>query len=218
MKMQDATSLLFDDLFAKPTALTFDEKDTSSDGGSILLEAISKKMHLLDVFTEAIEDRRQAGKVDHTVEELVRQRLFAIGCGYPDANDVERLQDDPIIRLLAGLRPEDAEKTLGSQPTISRFENAIDLDTSFQIGCRLAEQVVAYQSKRRKGKRKPKRITIDIDPTDDPTHGQQTFAFYNTHYDGWCYLPQTVWITFDDESEQYLVGVLLRPGNAHATL
>jgi len=218
VKMQDATPLLFDDLFHKSTFVTFEEKDTSSDGGGILLEAISKKMHLLDVFTEAIEDRRQAGKVDHTVEELVRQRLFAIGCGYPDANDVERLQDDPIIRLLAGLRPEDAEKTLGSQPTISRFENAIDLDTSFQIGCRLSEQVVAYQSKRRKGKRKPKRITIDIDPTDDPTHGQQTFAFYNTHYDGWCYLPQTVWITFDDESEQYLVGVLLRPGNAHATL
>ena len=124
MKMQDATSLLFDDLFPKPTDVTFNEKDTSSDGGSILLEAISKKMHVLDVFTEAIEDRRQPGKVDHTVEELVRQRLFTIGCGYPDANDVERLQDDPIIRLLAGLRPDDTEKTLGSQPTISRFENA----------------------------------------------------------------------------------------------
>ena len=108
--MQDATPLLFDDLFHKSTFVTFEEKDTSSDGGGILLEAISKKMHLLDVFTEAIEDRRQAGKVDHTVEELVRQRLFAIGCGYPDANDVERLQDDPIIRLLAGLRPEDAER------------------------------------------------------------------------------------------------------------
>ncbi len=218
MKKQDATSLLFEDLFPKPTDVTFDEKDTSSDGGSILVQAISKKMHLLDVFTEAIEDRRQPGKVKHTVEELVRQRLFTISCGYPDANDVERLQDDPIIRLLVGLRPDDAEKALGSQPTISRFENAIGLDTSFQIGCRLAELVVVYQSKRRKGKRKPKRITIDLDPTDDPTHGQQTFAFYNTHYDGWCYLPQTVWITFDDESEQYLVGVMLRPGNAHATL
>ncbi|MHC4541564.1 MAG: IS1380 family transposase [Planctomycetota bacterium] len=218
MKAQNATPLLFTDLFDKPIQVTFNEKQTSSDGGAILLEAVSKKMHLLNAFTEAIDDTRQHGKVDHTIEELVRQRLFSIACGYPDANDVKRIEDDPILRMLAGLNPDSSDQSLGSQPTLSRFENAIDLDTCFQIGCRLAEQVVSYQAQRRKGKRKPKSITIDIDPTDDPTHGQQVFSFFNSHYDNWCYLPQAIWIRFNDEGEQYLVSVILRPGNAPATL
>jgi hypothetical protein len=218
MKAQNATSLLFSNLFDKPIQVTFNEKQTSSDGGAILLEAVSPKMHLLNAFTEAIDDTRQQGKVDHPLEELVRQRLFSITCGYPDANDVKRIEDDPILRMLAGLNPDVPGQSLGSQPTISRFENAIDLDTCFQIGCRLAEQVVHCQAHRRKGKRKPKNITIDIDPTDDPTHGQQVFSFFNTHYDNWCYLPQTIFIRFNDEGEQYLVGVMLRPGNASATL
>lgn len=218
MKEQNATPLLFSDLFDKPVQVTFTEKHTSSDGGAILLEAISKKMHLLDAFTETINDPRQPGKIDHTVEELVRQRLFSIACGYPDANDVKRIEDDPILRMLAGLNPDASNQSMGSQPTLSRFENTIDLDTCFQMGCRLAKQVVSYQAKQRKGKRKPKSITIDMDPTDAPTHGQQVFSFFNTHYDNWCYLPQTIFIRFNDEGEQYLVGVMLRPGNAPATL
>jgi hypothetical protein len=218
MKEQNATPLLFTNLFDKPIQVTFSEKQTSSDGGAILLEAVSRKMHLLNAFTEAIGDARQQGKVDHTIEELVRQRLFSIACGYPDANDVKRIKDDPVVRMLAGLNPDASDQSLGSQPTLSRFENAIDLDTCFRIGCRLAEQVVSYQAQRRKGKRKPKSITIDIDPTDDPTHGQQVFSFFNAHYDNWCYLPQTIWIRFNDEGEQYLIGVILRPGNAPATL
>lgn len=218
MKEQNATPLLFSELFDKPTQVVFSEKQTSSDGGAILLEAISKKLHLLNAFTETINDPRQPGKVNHTIEELVRQRLFSIACGYPDANDVKRIEDDPILRMLVGLKPVGSDQSMGSQPTLSRFENAIDVDTCFQIGCRLAEEVVRYQARRRKGKRKPQHITIDMDPTDDPTHGQQVFSFFNAHYDNWCYLPQTIFIRFNDEGEQYLVGVMLRPGNAPATL
>jgi hypothetical protein len=218
MKEQNATSLLFADLFDKPMQVVFSEKQTSSDGGAILLEAISKKMHLLDAFIDTINNTRQQGKIHHTTEELFRQRLFSIACGYPDANDVKRIEDDPILRMLAGLNPESTDQSLGSQPTVSRFENAMDVETCFQISCRLAEQVVHYQAQRRKGKRKPKSITLDMDPTDDPTHGQKVFSFFNTHYDNWCYLPQTIFIRFNDEGEQYLVGVMLRPGNAPATL
>lgn len=218
MKEQNATPLPFTDLFDKPIQVTFSEKQTSSDGGAILLEAINKKRHLLNTFTEAIDDTRQQGKVNHTIEELVRQRLFSIACGYPDANDVKRIEDDPLLRMLAGLNPDASDQSLGSQPTLSRFENVIDLGTCFQIGCRLAEQVVSYHAQRRKGKRKPKSITIDIDPTDDPTHGQQVFSFFTSPDDNGCYLPQTIWIRFNDEGEQYLVGVILRPGNAPATL
>jgi Transposase DDE domain group 1 len=63
-----------------------------------------------------------------------------------------------------------------------------------------------------------RRITIDVDPTDDPTHGQQEFAFFNGHYDSWCYLPLLGFVTFNDEAEQYLLFALLRPGTSPAKL
>jgi hypothetical protein len=218
MKQRHATPLLFENLFAQPLKLTFDEPHTSSDGGAVLVEAINQKMDLTSAFTEAINDSRQPGKVKHTIEELVRQRIFALACGYPDGNDAARLADDPVMKLLAGIDARDEESKLASQATLSRFENAITPEMLFQIGTNLAERVIEYQRHRRQGRRKPKRITIDIDPTDDPTYGQQTFTFFNSYYDNWCYLPLTVYISFDDEPQQYLVGVILRPGNAPATM
>lgn len=216
MDERGATPILFPDLFDKPTTVTFDEPHTSSDGGAILLKAVDRKLGLIDVFEEHIEDTRQAGKVQHTVRQLVEQRVFGLACGYADCNDAARLADDPIMRLLAG-RTLDEGDSLGSQPTLSRFENSMDYGTLFKIGCGLAQCVIDSRKKQRKRHRKPKRITIDVDPTDDPTHGQQLFAFFNGHYDNWCYLPLAVFISFDDEPEQYLVGTILRPGNASAT-
>lgn len=218
MSKRNASPLLFNDLFSKPVKMTFDEPHTSSDGGAVLLESVNRKMDLTSAFLQAIDDPRQAGKVKHPIDEMVKQRVFSIACGYPDCNDAVRLGNDPVMKLLAGIDVRADDKTLASQPTLSRFENALTAEMLFQIGTNLAERVIAYQRRRRKGKRKPKRITIDIDPTDDPTHGQQTFAFFNSHYDSWCYLPLTVYISFDNEPQQYLVGVMLRPGNAHATL
>ncbi len=213
-----ATPIVFDDLFDKSTKVSFNEPCTSSNGGAILLSAMAQKMGTIEAFTEHIEDTRQEGKIQHPVEELVQQRIFSIACGYPDCNDAAKLADDPIIKLLAGQQWQDDDDSLASQPTLSRFENSIDFLSLFQIGCTLGQRVIDSQRKRRRGKRKPKRITIDMDPTDDPTHGQQTFTFFNGHYDSWCYLPLTVFITFDDEPQQYLVGTILRPGNAPATL
>jgi len=218
MEQRNVTPLLFENLFAKPIKLTFDEPHTSSDGGAVLVEAINQKMDLTSAFTEAINDPRQTGKIKHSIDELVRQRIFAIACGYADCNDAARLADDPVMKLLAGIDVRDQESKLASQATLSRFENAVTAEMLFQIGCGLTERVIEYQRRRRKGKRRPRRITIDIDPTDDPTHGQQAFAFFNSYYDNWCYLPLTVYISFDDEPQQYLVGVMLRPGNAPATL
>lgn len=216
MEERSATPILFSDLFNKPVVVTFDEPHTSSDGGAILLKAVDLKLGLTDVFAEQIEDTRQPWKVQHGIKELVEQRVFGIASGYADCNDAARLADDPLMKLLAGNEHDDG--TLASQPTLSRFENSIDYLTLFRIGCELGQRVIDHQKKRRKGKRKPKRITIDIDPTDDPTHGQQLFTFFNAHYDNWCYLPLAVFITFDDEPEQYLVAAILRAGNAHATL
>ena len=221
MYKRSATSLLFEDIFDKRTEVTLDEPHTSSDGGAILLKAVDKKLDLTSAFTEAIEDPRQEGKVTHPLEELVGQRLFGLACGYSDCNDAAklvRLRRNPVMKLLAGIDSDQDGRTLASQPTLSRFENAIDERTLLQIGCNLADRVIDYQRRRRNGKRKPKRITIDIDPTDDPTHGQQTFAFFNGYYDSWCYLPLVITIRFDKEPQQYLVGVILRPGNSRASL
>src|SRR6266508_3978424 len=84
------------------------------------------------------------------------------------------------------------------------------------MGHVLAETVIAHHRRRLRGR--ARRITIDLDPTDDPTHGQQEFTFFNGHYDTWCYLPVVATVTFDAEAEQYAVAAVLRPGNAPASL
>jgi hypothetical protein len=83
------------------------------------------------------------------------------------------------------------------------------------MGHVLADTVIAHHRRRLKGR--AERITIDFDPTDDPTHGQQEFTFFNGHYDTWCYLPVVATVTFNDEPEQYAVAAILRPGNAPAS-
>ncbi len=212
-----ANPVLFDDLYGKPTRISFDEPTTSSDGGVILLSGADRLLGLTDVFVRFIDDPRQPGKIDHGVEQLVRQRIFGIACGYSDCNDAARLAGDPMMRLASGRSVEDETDTLASQPTLSRFENSLDARTLLRIGCGMAEAVVDHHRRRRRGRRKPKLITIDLDPTDDPTHGQQEFAFYHGHYGSWCYLPAAMFMTFDNEPNQHLVGAALRPGDAHPT-
>ena len=159
-------SVLFSDLLDKTVIAKFDQEHASSDGGAILLQACDRRLGLTDALIGAIDDRRQSGKIRHAIGDLVRQRLYAIGCGYPDANDASRLGSDPIHKLLCDV----------------------------------------------------KRITIDLDPTDDPTHGAQQLTFFNGHYDTWCYLPVAGFLTFNEEPEQYLFAYVLRPGNVGASV
>ena len=105
--------------------------------------------------------------------------------------------------------------TLASQPTLSRFENAAGPRELFRMGEALADAVIERHRRRLRGR--ARRITIDFDPTDDPTHGAQQLSFFNGHYDTWCFLPLMGFISFNDEAEQYLVASVLRPGNVHAT-
>jgi len=212
---EDSTrqSVLFSDLCGRPVVASFDQEHGSSDGGAILLQACDRRLGLSERLIERIEDRRQAGKVRHAIGELLRQRLYAIGCGYPDGNDARRLGSDPIHKVLCGRDPVRGED-LASQPTLSRFENAFDRTDLYRMGVALAETVI--ERHRRRLKRKVKRITIDLDPTDDPTHGAQQLAFFNGHYDSWCYLPVAGFLTFNEEPEQYLFAYVLRPGNVTA--
>ncbi|MDP8213564.1 MAG: transposase [Candidatus Euphemobacter frigidus] len=105
---------------------------------------------------------------------------------------------------------------LGSQPTLSRFENSVTRFQLLTLSTQLAEKIICQQQKRRRGKRRPKRIIIDLDQTHDPTHGQQPMTFFNGYYDTWCYLPLIVTISFDKECRKHPIVSVLRPGNAGA--
>ena len=206
-------SVVFNDLFGKQIVARFDQPDSSSDGGALLLKACDERLGLSRAISACVADTRQPGKVVHTIKDLVRQRIFAIACGYEDCNDAERLGADPMQKLLLERDPVTGEP-LASQPTLSRFENALGPKVLMRIGCALADAVITRHRRRLRGR--VKRITVDLDPTDDPTHGTQQLTFFNGHYDTWCYLPVAGFVQFDEEPEQYLLAYLLRPGNANA--
>ncbi len=208
-------SVLFSDLGDRPVVAKFDQPHASSDGGAILLHACDRRLGLTAALIGGIDDRRQPGKIRHAIGDLLRQRLYAIACGYPDGNDASRLGADPIQKLLCDRDPVRGED-LASQPTLSRFENALNRADLYRMGMALAETVI--ERHRRRLKRKVKRITIDLDPTDDPTHGAQQLSFFNGHYDSWCYLPVAAFLAFNEEPEQYLFAYVLRPGNVGAAV
>jgi hypothetical protein len=203
--------LLFPDIFDRPVVAKFDQRQGSSDGGAILLKAAERRLGLTSALAACLEDDRQPGKVQHGLRELITQRVMAIALGYEDANDAARLACDPIHKLLVGRDPLDGED-LASQPTLSRFENAPNRKELLRMTEALADSVIERHRKRLHGR--ARRITIDLDPTEDPTHGAQQLSFFNRHYDSHCYLPMVCFLTFNDEAEQYLVAAVLRPGNA----
>jgi len=216
--MHDATTkqgVLFERSFTRPVHVRFDQPDASSDAGALLLKAADDRLGLSAALAAAMRDERDPSRVCHRLVDLVRQRVFLLGAGYEDCNDVARLIDDPIPKLLLGRDPVNGAE-LASQPTLSRFENAVDGRSLVRMGHALADTVIA-RHKRRLAKRPVRRITIDMDPTDDRTHGQQQLALFNAHYGGWCYLPVACFIQFDHEPEHHLFACVLRGGDAHGS-
>lgn len=202
---------LFSKLLNKPLLVRFDERQGSSDGGAVLLKAADGRLGLTERLADCLRDSRDPNKIVHEVEELLRQRVFAIACGYPDGNDAARLAEDPVHKMLVGRDPLQGV-ALASQPTLSRFENAVGRKELLRLGQSLASAVIERHRQRLRGKART--ITIDLDPTEDPTHGGQQLSFFNGYYDSWCYLPMLGFLSFNHEPEQYLLAALLRPGNA----
>ena len=170
--------LLFPDIFTKPVVAQFDQRQGSSDGGALLLKAADRRLGLTEALADSLVDQRQVGKIDHEMEELLRQRIFAIACGYANAHDAARLAEDPVHQMLVGRDPIEGQD-LASQPTLSRFENAVDRQQLDRLGEALAEGVIERQRRRLQGR--ARLLTIDLDPTDDPTHGAQLLTFFNRH-------------------------------------
>lgn len=213
-------SFLWADLFDKSVAVQFSSERQTSSAGLLLPAAVDRRWGLTARIAAGLRDRRDPDLIQHTLEDLLRQRTFGLLGAFADANDAARLRDDPTFRLLLGRSLKDEEDALASQPTLSRFENALGIGSLMRWGLALADAVLERQRERRK---RVRRITLDLDPTEDATHGQQHFSFFNTHYDTRCFLPLLAFATFHDEHnreepERYLLTALLRRGNANATL
>ncbi len=210
--MSDATCqrALFEDVFEKPVVVQFDGEQSSSDGGSLLLGAIDRRIGLTKTLSEQLVDGRRAWRVEHGRLELFRQRVFSIALGYADQNDSSRVAGDPLLKLVCGRSPSEPG-SLASQPTLSRFETTRTGRELVALGRRMERFVV---ERLKKTHRHARRITIDLDSTEDPTHGQQPFAFFNGYYDSWCYLPMLGFLSVDDEPTQHLFHARLRPGTA----
>jgi len=151
-------TVLFPDLFNKPLVATFDQPHASSDGGAVLLKAAEARYGLIDGFARCLVDDRQPGKVQHTLRDLLAQRIYGLACGHADANDADRLADDPIHKLLLDRDPIVGD-ALASQPTISRFENRVGVQELYAMGRELAVRVIERHQRRLHGR--GRRITID---------------------------------------------------------
>ena len=184
--------------------VAFDAPHISSDGGALLLRQMDDRLKLSERFAALLPDARDARKVRHDRREQLRQRLYQIALGYPDCNDADRLRHDPVLKSVCDRSPQ--VEGLSSQPTLSRLENAVDRRRLRALVCEIEDQYV------RSFAEAPDVIVLDIDSTDDPTHGQQQLSFFHGYYDQHMYHPLMI---FDGERGQ-LVSVVLRPGNVHA--
>jgi len=205
--------VVFEELLDKPVTVTFTAPDQSSDGGVLLLKGIDAKMGLSARMAQGLRDERQPGKVLHPLEEMMRERILGIACGHADANDAARLSRDPAMQMCCERRGE----ALASQPTFSRFENAPRSTDLMRMAYALTDAVIEREREKR-SKRRVRRITIDMDATEDRTYGGQQLTFFSAFYDNWCYLPMLTTVQFNEEPEHYLVAPALRPGNAKGYL
>ena len=148
----------------KKITAAFDAGQISSDGGVLLLAGADKRLGLIDALATIIPDHRDPALITHTMADILRARIFAIACGYPDGDDLDDLRKDPAFKLACGRRLAESGGDLASQPTMSRWENAPDLRTLI----RLSRGLVDLWCK--SYRRPPKAITLDIDDT--PGHRQ----------------------------------------------
>jgi hypothetical protein len=184
---------------------SFDGPQLTSDGGLVWLAEADAALGLCAALAGAIPDWR-TGPVQHSLELLIRQRVFQLACGYEDQDDADSLRHDPLLKLACGRLPSDPP--LASQPTLSRLENAVDARTCYRLSLALVR--LYLQERGRAGK--PDRIVLDFDGTDDPAHGQQEGIAYHGYFEQYMYHPLLV---FDGETGQPIIA-LLRPGTAHA--
>lgn len=193
--------MFFKEISHKRVQVDFNGGQISSDAGVVLLREIAEKAGLFERFSSVLPDGRHPGYVRHDVGRLLTQRVFQIACGYEDGNDCNELRKDPIFKLGCGRLP-DSEDLLASQPTMSRFENAPSKTALYRIARTFVDVFCDSY------KKEPEAVILDIDDTDDPTHGSQQLSLFNAYYDTYCYQPIHI---FEGVSGK-LITSILRPG------
>jgi hypothetical protein len=199
------TQIPFEFNLKKQITARFDGGLQSSDGGLLWVRQVDKQLGLTARMVGCIGESRDERYVRQPLEDLFRQRVYQIIAGYEDQNDADYLRKDPILKTCCDRSPETGED-LGSQPTLSRLENSVTARDCY----RLCEALLAEYL--REDRSKPDRIILDIDATDDPTHGQQELSFYHGFYEQHIYHPLLI---YDGERGDLLMAAL-RPGNTHA--
>lgn len=199
------TQLTLNAILKTPITVDFEGGNITSDSGAVLLRALDNRLDVTSRFSSCMIDRRDSAKTRHTITDQFRQRVYQICLGYEDANDADTLRSDPAFKIAVGRRPE-TDDDLASQPTITRFENAV---TDREIKRLNRELANLYLDNR---KLPGDRIILDLDSTDDPVHGQQKFSFYHGFYGQHMFHPL---LCYDGDTGD-LLSATLRPGNVHA--
>jgi len=202
----------------------FDGGQISSDGGGLLLREVEQRTGVLNRLAQTFTDYRDPFWIEHSVEELVCQRVYGLALGYEDLNDHDRLREDHVLALLVGKQDiegrdrrheDDRGKPLASSSTLNRLE----LSTGESLETERYKKIVADEAAMddllvdlfmESYERAPERIVLDLDATDDPLHGEQEGRFYHGYYRCYCYLP--LYIFVDD----HLLCARLRPSNQDA--
>ncbi len=160
MEKNTKQTMLFKEISGKKVEIDFNGGEVSSDAGLLFLRETESQIGIINQVANAIHDKRHPSYVKHQIVQLLTQRVFQIASGYEDANDSNDLKNDPILKISC-----DKDDPLVSQPTMCRFENAPSRTTLYRIGEVLVDVFInSYDSL-------PQSIILDIDDTNDPTHG-----------------------------------------------
>lgn len=196
------TQLRFPAIAGFSVRADFDGGAMSSDFGALLLRGADQQIGLIARLVNAIHDKRHPSYIEHPMADLLSQRIFQTACGYIDGNDANSLRFDPMFKLAVGRAPLPEDTDLASGPTFSRLENSLTTKDIYRLSkCFVDAFIASYALP-------PSLIVLDMDHSEDATHGQQELAFYNHHYGSYCYLPLFV---FEGISGK-LVTAVLRPG------
>jgi hypothetical protein len=201
--MQENTKqlALFKEVSGKKVEVDFNGGEVSSDAGLLFLRETESRIGIIRRIAEAVIDRRHPGYVRHSMIKLLTQRVFQIASGYEDANDSNDLRKDPIMKIVCETLPT-SEHALASQSTMSRFENAFSRTDLYRIAKAFLDCFIdSYETP-------PEGIIIDIDDTEDPTHGHQQLSLFNAYHDSYCYMPIHI---YEGRSGK-LITTILRPG------
>src|SRR5580698_3249371 len=167
----------------------FDGGTISSDGGAFLLRQVDKRLNLLARFGQCFLDGRNQALVEHSIPEMVSQRVYGLALGYEDINDHEQLRTDPVFGILAG--KQGMAEPLAGKSTLNRMELGAGVKDRYKKITFWKEAVdeVMVNVFLESYDQAPQQIVLDIDTTDLPLHGKQEGRFFHGYYDSYCYLP-----------------------------